>query len=380
MIRIVADAHIPFLRGALDRAAEMIYIPGGDISRADLLQADALLVRTRTLCNEELLHGTGLRFIASATSGFDHIDTDYCQRAGIAWVHAPGCNAGAVRQYMASALAYVLQKTGRSFHDVCLGIVGAGQVGSRVAGLAGKLGIPVLVHDPPRERLEGPEAFTGLEELLGKADIVSMHLPLNLAGRDRSLGMASADFFDRMKAGAWFVNTSRGEITDEEALLRALRTKPLGGCILDVWQNEPHVRNDLLQTAELSTPHIAGYSVEGKANGTMACVQAASRFFKLGADHWTPPGLPESNRMQQHLSCRDMRPEDCFSALAMGSYPILEDDKALRNDPRHFESLRNQYPPRREAEACIVQLSSCPPACAAIARTLGYQRITISPS
>ncbi len=380
MIRIVADTHIPFLRGALDRVAEMIYLPGEAISRTDLLRADALLVRTRTLCNEELLHGTGVRFIASATSGFDHVDTEYCQRVGIAWTHAPGCNAGAVGQYMASALAYVLQKTGRSFHQSCLGVIGAGQVGSKVASLAGKLGMPVLVNDPPRERREGPEAFTNLEELLGKADVVSMHVPLNLTGPDRSLEMASTDFFNRMKTGAWFINTSRGEVTNEETLLRALRTKQLGGCILDVWQNEPHIRPTLHQAADLATPHIAGYSVEGKANGTMACVQAVSRFFNLGKDDWKPGGLSESNRMQQHVACQDMRPESFFLKLAMGNYPVLEDDKAFRDAPQHFESLRNQYPPRREAQSCGVHLSTCPPAYAAIARAVGFQHITISPS
>ena len=194
MIRIVADDRIPFLRGAFEEAAKVSYLPGSEIRQPDLKDAECLITRTRTRCDRTLLEHTGIRMIASATIGFDHIDTEYCRKAGIRWTNAPGCNASSVQQYMVSVLLHLALRMGFDLRDLTLGVVGVGHVGSLVAEAAEALGMNVLLNDPPRQRAEGGAQFTGLDRLLEEADVITLHVPLNRGGRDNTAGMVGRRF------------------------------------------------------------------------------------------------------------------------------------------------------------------------------------------
>ena len=358
MVHIVADAAIPFLGEALEEAARVTYVPGRQISREHLLKADALLIRTRTRCNEQLLEGTAVKFIASATIGNDHIDKDYCASRGIRWAVAPGCNAGAVRQYLGAALAFITQKQKQRFAQLNLGVIGAGNIGSRVADLAKTLGFNILINDPPREKAEGPDGFTSLEDLLSGSDIVTLHVPLTRDGKHKTHHLADEAFFDRMKTGAWFINTSRGEVAKTGAMLKAIEQRKTGGCIIDVWEQEPRIPHDLANAVALATPHIAGYSVEGKANGSSMGVQAISRFFGLGLDQWYPSAMIPPDEPVIEVTDRVITPESLFLRSIMHTYNIVRDSTRLKRCVHHFERFRENYVYRREPEAFRVRLNS----------------------
>lgn len=373
MIRIVADHKIPFLQGALEPFAHVEYLPGREISNPHLKDADALLVRTRTRCDEKLLKGSSVKFIATATIGHDHIDADYCQQHGIRWINAPGCNAGSVQQYVASAIAYIIGFKKADFSELTLGIIGAGHIGSKVQSLAETLGIKCLLNDPPRQRMESKGEFTALDELLIKSDIVSLHVPLNLQGTDKTLHMADAGFFSKMKKEAWFINTARGEVHHTSSLLEALESRQLEGAILDVWEKEPFIDPQLLKAAAIATPHIAGYSLDGKANGTVRCVQAISRFFNLGIDNWRPESIPLPANPVLSFDCRNISPEELFSRLTLSTYDPREDSYRLKQSPLDFEVLREDYPVRREARAFRVFLENKSAECHRLVQQLGFQ-------
>ncbi len=347
-MKIVADNKIPFLKGALDDHAEVIYLPNHEINQHSIAEADALIVRTRTICNEQLLKGTRVKFIATATIGFDHIDTIFCEKNGIFWTNAPGCNSGSVKQYFASALAYIIDRDRMKFHNITLGIIGAGHVGSKIEMLARALGIKTLVNDPPRERNEGPEGFVGMEQVLSDSDIITLHVPLQIIGADKTLHMADASFLNKMKHGAWLINTSRGEVVETKSLIHALKSGHLRGAIIDVWEHEPNLSKELLQCADIATPHIAGYSADGKANGTAMSVQAVSRFFGLGMDDWIPNSLPQPDQPEFSQDCEHLTTEEFFIKLAYQTYNIENDSFRLKGACDVFEKQRENYPVRRE--------------------------------
>ncbi len=356
MIKIVADHKIPFLKGALEAVARVIYLPGGEISREDLLDADALITRTRTRCDRSLLEGTSVRFIASATIGYDHIDTDYCAEAGIRWTNAPGCNASSVRQYMVSILLYLASEKSLKLKGLTLGVVGVGNVGSRVAKAAEALGMNVLLNDPPRARKEGGEAFVTLDELQDKSDLITLHVPLNRGGEDNTLHLVNKDFIKRLKPGTILVNSSRGAVVSEADLIEGIRSKKLSEVILDVYEGEPVLNPELHELLSLATPHIAGYSLDGKANGTGMAVRAISKFFGLGVDEWEPSSItpPEQSQLLGDAASGDLY--ELLWDLYRQSYDITADDSRLREHPEAFESLRGNYPLRREPQAYSVRL------------------------
>ncbi len=372
MLRIVADSNIPFLKGALDNVAHVNYIQGSEIKREHLVNTDALIIRTRTKCNETLLRNTPVKFIASATIGFDHIDTDYCQKNGIKWTNAPGCNSGSVKQYVASALAEIMCKENWLFKDVTLGIIGAGNVGKKVESLANTLGIKTLVNDPPRERLEGKGNFTEIDELISKSDIVTVHVPLINQGIDKTYHLANSEFFSKMKKNAWFINTARGEVTDTPALTQSLISKHIAGAVVDVWENEPCINRELLRVSQISTPHIAGYSADGKANGTAMSVRAISKFFKLGLDRWFPPHIPTPEQNQLQVNCNNKLPEDIYREISLFAYNINTDSEKLKKSPDTFEKQRENYPIRREPENISVKLNSCSNSISSMIKKLDY--------
>ena len=314
---LIADRDIPFLAGVFENWFDVRYLPGREIGPDDVRDAVALVVRTRTRCDAALLEGSSVQLVATATIGTDHIDLDYCATHGIAVASAPGCNAAAVAQYVAVAL----RTLGLDRRGATLGVVGVGHVGTKVADRARRAGMRVLLSDPPREAAEGPAGFTPLPELLAQSDVVTLHIPLWPENRD----FANAAFFAAMKEGASLINASRGEVLDEEALL-AVRPK-LDKLVLDVWKNEPAINRGLLAVADIATPHIAGYSIQGKINGTQAVVRAVGDFFRIRLlKTFCVPGVD----------------------LPQEPYDILADDTALRSHPEHFERLRSNYSYRND--------------------------------
>ncbi len=373
MIKIVIDNKIPFIEGVLEKVANLVYIPGNLIGRSNLIDADALLIRTRTKCDESLLKGTSIKFIASATIGFDHIDTNYCDGNGIKWTNAPGCNSGSVKQYIASALAEIISIEKKSFEDITLGIIGVGNVGSKVAHMAKALGIKTLLNDPPRERSEGKGDFTDIETLIAQSDIITIHVPLSHQGVDKTFHLANADFFGKMKRGAWFINSSRGEVMETQSLINALESKHLGGTIIDVWENEPNINLKLLELAHVATPHIAGYSADGKSNGTAMSVQAISKFFNLGMDDWQPNNVPQAKQSSLAINCMDKSKEQIFNELSSFAYNILLDSEKLKKSPKTFEQQRENYPIRREPEHLTIIAKHLSNLQEVVIQSLGYK-------
>jgi erythronate-4-phosphate dehydrogenase len=371
MIRIIADSRIPFLEGALEKYARVTYLPAKDIGPRQVRDADALIVRTRTRCDERLLSGSAVKFIATATIGYDHIDTGYCREKGIAWTNAAGCNSGSVKQYVASALARIVAGSGKKFSDLTIGIVGAGHVGSKVERLARLLGMKVLLNDPPRERVEGAGNFVTLVTLLEESDIVSMHVPLNLTGSDKTFHLAGRGFFTVFRRGGWFINTSRGEVADTEELKIVLQAGRLAGTVLDVWENEPLIDAQLLSMSALGTPHIAGYSLDGKANGTAWSVKAVSDFFKMGI-RWYPENIPVPLNYRIFIESNHGGMEKLAEKLFLHTYNIEADSASLKLEPENFEKFRDFYPQRREFGAFTLEFENPSDPFAEIFRKIGF--------
>ncbi len=330
-MKIIVDDKIPYIREKLALLAdEVVYLGGAAITAADVKDADALIVRTRTRCNSQLLKGSKVRFVATATIGFDHIDTAYLQQAGIAWTNCPGCNAGSVAQYLECSLLLLEQHRGLSLKNATIGIVGCGHVGSKVKAVAERLGMHVLVCDPPL----GDPSFVSLETIEQTADIITFHVPLTHEGTDATYHMADEAFFHRLTRVPYIINTSRGEVVDNAALLSALLEGRVKDAVIDVWEHEPLLDETLLQKVFIGTPHIAGYSADGKVNADNMVIDALCRHFQLthpGAI--IPPPLPSEFK-------------DRGSSLDY--YNPMTDSLQLKNNPSMFESLRNNYPIRRE--------------------------------
>ena len=372
MIKIVADNKVPFLEGALESVARIEYLPGGAISREHLLDADGLIIRTRTACNRDLLEGTSIRFIASATIGYDHIDVDYCRDSGIAWTNAPGCNSSSVKQYIISALLWLAVNRTMDLHGKTMGVIGVGNVGAKVVAAAKALGMRVLLNDPPRERGEGSKAFVSLKDVMEQSDFISIHVPLNRGGPDNTWHLVNREFIGHLKKGTILINSSRGSVVDESALMEGIRSGILSDTILDVFENEPVVNKDLIEMITLATPHIAGYSLDGKANGTRMSVEAVNRFFELGLDNWSPGSVPEPEPAELLADASGDHLYDLLWELISRTYDISSDDRRLRSAPASFEELRGNYPFRREPCAYSVRLFQGDPMISAILEELGF--------
>ena len=329
-MKVVVDSAIPYLRGVLEPYFEVVYRAGEAFAASDVADADALIVRTRTKCNANLLQGSRVRLIATATIGFDHIDMDYCQKQGIRVVTAQGCNAAGVLQWVAAALALLAQKDGWSPSQKTLGIVGVGNVGSLVEKYARRWGFNVLCCDPPRQQREGGD-FVGFEELLRRSDIVTLHTPLDKT----TFHMMDSAAIAVMSHNGVIINASRGEVADTQALLKAPQT-----LILDVWEREPAIDAQLLEKALVATPHIAGYSAQGKANASSMVVRAIAEEFNLPIEGWYPAEVEPVERqpIEWAQMCR-----------TIGSYCDLKSQSDyLKANSQEFESIRNNYHYRQE--------------------------------
>jgi erythronate-4-phosphate dehydrogenase len=372
-MKIVADDKIPFLKGALETLAEVVYIPGKQIERDILMDCDALLIRTRTKCTENLLEGTSVRFIGTATIGFDHIDTHYCSKNKISWTNAPGCNSLSVQQYIAAALLKISAEYHFNLKDKTLGIIGVGNVGSKVEKFARSIGMNVLLNDPPRARQEGKKNFHSLNTVLSESDIVTVHVPLNVVGEDYTYHLFNDDNFKKIKRGAWFFNSSRGEVTDIYAFKKVLYSGRLGGTVIDVWENEPDIDLELMQQAFIATPHIAGYSTDGKANGTAMVVNSLSKYFNLPSENWYPENVPLPAFPYISIDCDGKAEEEIVREAVNHTYNIEEDNLKLRLSPSDFENQRGDYPLRREFTSYRIDLKGGTEKVRQMLETIGFK-------
>ena len=374
-MKVVVDDKIPFIRGVLEPFSEVIYASGARIDSRLVRDADALLVRTRTICDETLLDGSNVRFIGSATIGYDHIDTEYCENHDIAWTNSPGCNSSSVMQYVVSALCFISDNSGFSLKNRTLGIVGVGNIGSKVEKAAKALGMHLLLRDPPRSRVEPGFSSVPFERLLRESDIVTLHVPLNRSGKDKTYHLLDARSLGMMKRGAWLINSSRGEVVDTRSLKKAVFSGNLSGVVLDVWENEPDIDLELMEAALISTPHIAGYSLDGKANGTSIIVNSLCEFFNLPLRDWYPPDVPLPADPVIRIDCSGMEDEDVIRKAVFHSYDISEDDRDLRANPSDFEKLRGDYKIRREFPAYSLKLISAPDYLSGMLSDMGFRII-----
>lgn len=340
-LKIVADKAIPFLEGVFDPYADMTYLPGDKIGPEDVRDADVLMVRTRTKCNDDLLEGSKVKFIATATIGTDHIDFPYCDSKGIVVRNAPGCNAGGVMEYVFSALYGLASRKSISLQGDTIGIIGVGHVGSMIERMGRALGFRILKCDPPRAEAEGSFGFCDLEYLLQNSQIVTLHVPLDETTR----GMANSEFFSLMQPGAFFINAARGEVVCDDALKAAI--PKLGPVIIDTWNHEPDIDLDLMDKVAIATPHIAGYSYQGKQNGTAAAVRAVAHYFGITElyEFFPKMDLPENEAVK--LDLKGLNQGEIASVLQY-NYPIFTDDFMLRLNPENFDKLRSEYNYRRE--------------------------------
>ena len=370
---IVADSKIPFLEGVFEPYADVRYLDPGEITPETVRDADALIVRTRTKCNAALLEHSRVGIVATATIGTDHIDINWCITHGIVCASAAGCNAASVAQYMNSALLRVSLRHNVDLRGKTLGVIGCGNVGTKVAAAAAALGLNVLLNDPPRVRWEKLTGFVDLETIQREADFITLHVPLWDAeyGPWRTEHMADEAFFRGLKRKPFFFNASRGDVVDESALKDAIKSGLISGAVLDVWHNEPEIDRELLSLVELATPHIAGYSADGKANGTAMAVEAVVKksFLWINDKFYLHDMRPLRESIQQvkaDILAKVPAPANPVVTLdpasphpladaVFASYDVAEDDAALRAAPEKFESLRGSYRVRREFPAYTVR-------------------------
>lgn len=345
MKKIIIEANVPFLKGVFEPYSDAVeYLPASAITPEKIHDADALIVRTRTKCNAELLDGSECQFIGTATIGTDHIDFDYCKSHGIEVASAPGCNAPAVEQYVMSVIGNWIADKAATPRHLTVGVIGVGHVGELVAKSAENMGFKVLRCDPPRSRNEeNTDNFVSLDNVLAESDIITVHTPLNRDGEDATYHLINSEFIRKAKHCKLLINAARGEIADNNALIKAPANMDL---VIDCWEREPDINKSLLERAYIATPHIAGYSMEGKLRGSLMMIAAVAQHFGLDIDLKnlpqfksliTPCGTIDMGR----YTLRDMK-------KVMDSYNPGVDTEALKLHPEQFESLRNNYNLRHE--------------------------------
>lgn len=338
-MKIIIEANIPFIKGILEPVAQVEYLPSGKITPEAVKDTDALLVRTRTECNEYLLKDSKCKFIGTATIGTDHIDKTFCEKAGISVYSAPGCNAPAVAQYVISSVGHWMQHNRMKAHYIntlTLGVIGVGNVGSIVARWAESLGMKVLLNDPPKKRATGDEKYICIETIKHRADIITFHTPLIKNGIDKTVHLCDNDFIHSTDKKPFIINSARGAVTDNNALINGLRTGKISDIAIDCWENEPDINTILLDKAIIATPHIAGYSLEGKMRATSMILEALKNHFNLDIEI---PVIDKPSTGAENITLQRV----------MESYNPIIDSINLKNFPEKFEYLRNSYGYRKEA-------------------------------
>lgn len=345
-MKIIADKNIPFLQGIAEYFGEVTYLSGTEFTNRSIKGADTLIIRTVTQCNEALLKNTNVKLICSATIGYDHIDTHYCDARHIAWHNAPGCNSSSVQQYVLSALISLSSKYNFDLKNKVIGIVGVGNVGKKVAQACHRLGMEVLLNDPPRQEKEKNGNFVSLETIMRQADIITFHTPLIREGMFKTYHLADNRFFSALEKKPFIINSARGGIIQTQAIKEAIRKNLISGTVIDCWENEPDIDKEYLQMVDIATPHIAGYSADGKANATRISLQTIADFYKLDNKPLKLINIPEPENPIIDLSKYSAKEQ--IQQAVLNTYDLIIDYKRLKEKPEDFKRLRNEYPLRRE--------------------------------
>ncbi|WP_312669113.1 4-phosphoerythronate dehydrogenase PdxB, partial [Stutzerimonas nitrititolerans] len=363
-MHILADENIPLAEAFFSEHGEIRRMHGRTINRAALGDSEVLLVRSVTRVDRELLEGSRVRFVGTCTIGTDHLDLDYFEEAGIAWASAPGCNARGVVDYVLGSLLALAEGEGVELADRRYGVVGAGEVGGRLVEVLRGLGWNVRVCDPPRQARETGE-FVGLDEIIEECDVISLHTPLILEGEHATFHLLDQARLERLRPGAWLINASRGAVVDNAALREQLAQRPDIQAVLDVWEDEPQVDVALAELCWIATPHIAGYSLDGKLRGTAQIYQAFCASRGLEPKVELNELMPETPL--RGLSFADTAsPEDMLATICRAVYDPRQDDAAFRRSltgddelrRAGFDRLRKQYPPRREIDGLEIEVGS----------------------
>ncbi|QEY63978.1 4-phosphoerythronate dehydrogenase PdxB [Metapseudomonas lalkuanensis] len=380
-MRIVADENIPLVDAFFGGLGDIRRLPGRAIDAAAVADADLLLVRSVTRVDSTLLAGTPVRFVGTCTIGTDHLDLEYFARAGIGWSSAPGCNARGVVDYVLGSLLVLAEDEGVDLASRTFGVVGAGQVGGRLVDVLRGLGWRVLVCDPPRQAVEGGD-FVDLETIIRECDAISLHTPLDAGGEHPTYHLLDTGRLERLRPGAWLLNASRGAVVDNQALRAVLERRSDLRAVLDVWEGEPQADVALAQLCRIATPHIAGYSLDGKLRGTAQVYQAWCRF----------SGQAESVRLDELLPApwldeltldAGTDPNWALATLCRAVYDPRRDDadfrRSLAGDEGQrraaFDVLRKHYPVRREIDGLRVRLKGDAPSLAGVVRALGAELV-----
>lgn len=379
-MKIFADENIPFVKEAFGAIGGISTFPGRGLTRAKMADAEILLVRSTTKVGPELLEGTKVRFVATATIGTDHVDVGWLEKNGIGFAAAPGSNAQSVAEYMTAALLVLARRGGYKLQGKSIGVIGVGSVGSRVAECADTLGMKTILNDPPLARKTGDRKYVPLTRLFN-SDFITVHTPLTMEPPDATYHLGNEEFVADMKPGAVFINTARGKIAEGRALKRALDSDQLSEVILDVWETEPSPDPSLIERCALATPHIAGYGYDGKVRGTQMIYKAVCAFMGVKPKWRMEDVLPPPPYPQLALKARGRDDEDVIREAVLTVCDIEADDALMRKmlylpdeeKPKYFDKLRRDYPVRREFHNTEIVLSGYRGALASKLEGLGFK-------
>ena len=359
-MKLIVDENIAFAKEAFSGFGELKFLNGRSLTNNEVKDSDVLIVRSITKVNQELLSNSKIQFVGTATIGTDHIDLNYLKSNKIAFADAKGCNADSVAEYVFTVLFKVASEEKISLRDKTIGVVGIGNIGSRVVRLAESFGMRVLKNDPPLERKGIGKNYVTLDKIL-EANIITFHVPLNKEGIDKTYHLINQERLNRINSGTIIINTSRGPVIDNCALLEEIYKRNLN-LVLDVWENEPSINTKLLEKVKVGTPHIAGYSFEGKVNGTKMIYDALCKHLKIETD-WQPI-LPKIEQTELKIP-QAKTDEEKLYRLFSSIYNLEKDDKKLSEistysgdeQPKYFDRLRKEYPVRREFSNYTVTVS-----------------------
>ncbi len=379
-MKIIADSNIPFVEECFSSLGDVTAMPAGEITADTVRNANILLVRSVTKVNEELLKKSSVKFVGSATSGFEHVDTEFLQTKGVGFSYAPGSNANSVAEYVIAALLAVAKKHKFELQGKSVGIIGAGRIGGKVADKAVALGMKVLLNDPPLHRQSHDPKYLPPDRLYD-CDFITMHTPLTFEGIDKTFHLADEAFFDSLKAGAFFINTARGPVADTKALKTATRSGKLAGAVVDVWENEPNIDNELILKADLSTPHIAGYSLDGKVAGLIMVYQAACKYFDIVSEYTTDDFLAAPDMPEITIDPDWGTEQNIIHDTVQQIYVINRDDFNTREilivppqqRAKWFNDLRADYPVRREFQNTQIVFAQPNASLAAKLKGIGFK-------
>jgi erythronate-4-phosphate dehydrogenase len=359
-VNIVADEQIAFVHETFSRIGKVQTMPPEAITARAVRHADILFIRSVTKVSAALLRGSRMRIIGTATSGIDHVDTALLRERGIKLISAPGCNARAVAEYVLASLVSIADDEEFKLQGKTIGIIGAGHVGSLVARFCRAMGMKLILNDPPlaaKSRTKN-HRFRPITEIMRNADIISLHVPLTDTGRYATRHMVNDEFFARLKKKIILINTSRGAVIDENALLNARRTGKISALVLDVWEHEPGISGAVLEIADIGTPHIAGHSFLGRLRGTAIVYDQLCQDLSIKKPgDWSPLSLaPVDRHRTVSVACHAKTEEEAIRQVVHQIYDPGLDDQELRKylrlarseQPRYFKHLRDSYQLRPE--------------------------------